>query len=128
MCSLVPMRPGIEASVCVVLQYLKFYFLVCYIATYWHFSDAPIRSVVLARDEVWAEVWVLRIEVEVWGLRLGFLRCEVQVGVLRFEVGVWGLRLGTLLYPTHRSVPSSVPPVAGKEEHPEVWANEIRSP
>ena len=35
-----------------------------------------------------------RPEVEVWGLRLGFLRCEVQVGVLRFEVEVWGLGLG----------------------------------
>jgi len=43
-----------------------------------------------ARDEVWAEVWLLRPEVEVWGLRLGFLRCELEVGVLRFEAEVWG--------------------------------------
>ena len=46
------------------------------------------------RDEVWAEVWVLRLEVEILGLRLGFLRCELEVEVLRFEVEVWGLWLG----------------------------------
>lgn len=73
--------------------------------------------------EVWGlrlglGVWLLRPEVEVWGSRLGFLRCEVEVGVLRFEVGGWGLRLGTLLYPAHWSVPSSVPPVAGKGKTP----------
>ena len=41
-----------------------------------------------------AEVWVLRLEVEILGLRLGFLRCELEVEVLRFEVEVWGLWLG----------------------------------